>query len=86
MLLRDREDSECDMKKLVTTALIAASFVSPALAGPHRTVSPQAAAAQASAPYSADAYSVTVNGQTIGRDPDANVRLMLTRDPQTFAS
>ena len=74
------------MKKLVTTALIAASFVSPALAKSPHTVSPQAAAAQASAPSSADAYSVTVNGQTVGRDPDANVRLMLTRDPQTFPS
>ncbi len=28
-----------------------------------------------------DQYTVIVNGRIVGRDPDPNVRLMLTRDP-----
>ncbi len=75
------------MKKLVTAVLIAASVATPALAKSHHLASPQAAAAQASVPSSsADPYSVIINGQSVGRDPDANVRLMLTRDPQTYSS
>ena len=32
-----------------------------------------------------DAYTVVVNGQIVGRDPDPNVRLMLRRDPRADA-
>jgi hypothetical protein len=71
-----------DMKMLVTVFVLATLAATPAVAKQHRAISPQAAAAQASVPYdTADPYVVIVNRQVVGRDPDANVRLMLRRDP-----
>ena len=71
------------MKKLVTAFALTTLAATPAVAKQHRTISPQAAAAQASVPYdTTDPYVVIVNGQVVGRDPDANVRLMLRRDPR----
>jgi hypothetical protein len=74
------------MKKIVTAFVLATLLATPALAQKRHTISPQAAAAQASVPYNqtyptADPYTVIVNGRIVGRDPDPNVRLMLKRDP-----
>jgi hypothetical protein len=33
-----------------------------------------------------DSYTVIVNGQVVGRDPDPNVRLILRRDLKADAS
>lgn len=80
------------MKTLVTAFALATLVASPAFAAKkHRAISPEAAAAQASVPYdqsypTADIYMVIVNGRIVGRDPDPNVRLMLTRDPVADAS
>ena len=80
------------MKKLVTALILTTLVATPAFAAKKRqTISPQAAAAQASVPYdqtypTADGYTVIVNGRIIGRDPDPNVRLMLIRDPFADAS
>ena len=80
------------MKKLVTAVVLATLATTPALAAKKRhTISPQAAAAQASVPdnqynWAADGYTVVVNGRIVGRDPDPNVRLMLMRDPFADAS
>jgi hypothetical protein len=68
-----------------------ATFVaSPAFAQKRHAISPEAAAAQAYAPsdpgaLTVDPYTVVVNGQIVGRDPDPNVRLMLRRDPKADA-
>ena len=71
------------MKVLMTAFVLATLAATPAVAKQHRAISPQAAAAQASVPYdTTDPYVVIVSGQVVGRDPDANVRLMLRRDPR----
>jgi len=77
------------MKKLLSAVVLAMLVASPAFAKERRAISPQAAAAQAYAPtspYNVDSYTVIVNGQIVGRDPDPNVRLMLMRDPRADAS
>jgi hypothetical protein len=78
------------MKKLLTAFVLATLVASPALAQKRHAISPEAAAAQAYAPSGsnlpiADSYTVIVNGQIVGRDPDPNVRLMLIRDPRADA-
>jgi hypothetical protein len=79
------------MKKLLFAFVMAMLVASPALAQKRHAISPEAAAAQAYAPsdpgaLTVDPYTVVVNGQIIGRDPDPNVRLMLRRDPKADAS
>jgi hypothetical protein len=76
------------MKKLVIAFALATLVTSPAFAKKRHVISPEAAAAQAYAPSdaTADPYTVIVNGQIVGRDPDPNVRLMLRRDPKADAS
>ena len=75
------------MKKLLTAFVLVMLVASPAVAKKRHAISPDAAAAQAYAPNDhspliADSYTVIVNGQIVGRDPDPNVRLMLIRDPR----
>ena len=80
------------MKKLMTAFVLATLVATPAFAAKkHPTISPEAAAAQAYAPSGSDlstvdSYTVVVNGQIVGRDPDPNVRLMLMRDPKADAT
>jgi hypothetical protein len=79
------------MKKLVIAFVMATLVASPAFAKKRHAISPEAAAAQAYAPSDSDistvdSYTVIVNGQIVGRDPDPNVRLMLRRDPKADAS
>ena len=79
------------MKKLVIAFVMATLVASPAFAKKRHAISPEAAAAQAYAPNDSDistvdSYTVIVNGQIVGRDPDPNVRLMLRRDPKADAS
>ena len=79
------------MKKLMTAVVLATVVASPAFAKERNAISPGAAAAQAYAPsgsdlFTVDSYTVVVNGQIVGRDPDPNVRLMLRRDPMADAS
>ena len=79
------------MNKLLTATAIAVALTSPALAKKRpTTVSPEAAAAQASVPSAqdyrfADQQAVIVNGEVIGHDPNPNIRLMLLRDPKADA-
>ena len=66
-------------------------MASPAFAQKRHAISPQVAAAQAYAPSDSDistvdSYTVIVNGQIVGRDPDPNVRLKLRRDLKADAS
>jgi hypothetical protein len=68
------------MMKLVTGLALAALAISPAFAAKHaahRTATPTDAYAYAAQ----DPDVVVVDGQVVGRDPDANVRLSLRRDP-----
>jgi len=58
----------------------------PLLASPPEVAAAQAYAPSDLSPATADRYTVIVNGQIVGRDPDADVRLMLTRDPRADAS
>ena len=79
------------MKKLVIAFVMATLVASPAFAKKRHAISPEAAAAQAYASSDSDistvdSYTVIVNGQIVGRDPDPNVRLMLRRDPKADAS
>jgi sarcosine oxidase gamma subunit len=64
-----------NVKKLVTALALATIVASPAFAKSHHSGS--AAAAMAGP----DPYTVIVNGEVVGRDPDPNVRLSLMRDP-----
>ena len=78
------------MKKIVIAFVMATLVASPAFAKKRHAISPEAAAAQACAPSDSDistvdSYTVIVNGQIFGRDPDPNVRLMLRRDPKADA-
>ena len=78
------------MNKIVTGFVLAMLVSVPALSKDRTVVSPEAAAAQAFASDGqtnsvVDRYTVIVNGRIVGRDPDANVRLMLIRDPMTDA-
>jgi hypothetical protein len=80
-----------DMKKLLIAFVLATLVASPAFAKKRHAISPEAAAAFAYAPsdsgyLAVDSYTVVVNGQIVGRDPDENVRLMLLRDPKPDAS
>jgi uncharacterized protein (UPF0333 family) len=80
-----------EMKKLVIAFVMATFVASPAFSQKRHAISPEAAAAQAYAPsdpgaLTVDPYTVVVNGQIVGRDPDPNVRLMLRRDPKADAS
>jgi len=69
------------MKKLVTALALATLAASPAFAAKVKYPAPITAAAGESYAYAAmDPYTVVVNGQIVGRDPDANVRLTLKRD------
>ena len=79
------------MNKLVIAFVAATLVASPAFAKKRSALSPEAAAAQAyvpidSDPTTVDSYTVVVNGQIVGRDPDPNVRLMLQRDPKADAN
>ena len=79
------------MKKLLIAFVMVTFVASPAFAQKRHAISPEAAAAQAYAPsdpdtLTVDPYTVVVNGQIVGRDPDPNVRLMLRRDPNADAS
>ena len=79
------------MKKLLIAFVMVTFVASPAFAQKRHAISPEAAAAQAYAPSDADAltvdpYTVVVNGQIVGRDPDLNVRQILKRDPWPDAS
>ena len=79
------------MKRLAIAFMLATLVASPAFAKKRPAISPEAAAAQAYAPSDSglstvDRYTVVVNGQIVGRDPDPNVRLMLRRDPMADAS
>ena len=74
------------MKKLFTGLVLTMLMATPTFAKQKQTLPPQAAAAQAYVPSDreplvADKYAVIVNSRVVGRDPDANVRLMLKRDP-----
>ena len=74
------------MKKLFIGSVLAMLVVTPTIAKQKQTIPAQAAAAQAYVPSDSkalvtDKYTVVVNGLVTGRDPDANVRLMLRRDP-----
>jgi len=79
------------MKKLVTALVIVAAIGESAFAQTQQTtISPQAMAAQAYAPQhmgyrTGDPNLVVVNGQIIGRDPDARIRTQLLRDPKPDA-
>jgi opacity protein-like surface antigen len=84
-----------NMKKLLTTVALAMLFASPALAqtssppstgwwntrpdnsGFYAADNGSSAYAAATSGYSDDA----VNGDTVGRDPDPNIRHQLMRDP-----
>jgi hypothetical protein len=79
------------MKKLLIAFVLATLVASPAFAKKRHAISPEAAAAMAYAPgdsgyIAVDRYTVIVNGQIVGRDPDLNVRQMLKRDPWPDAS
>jgi hypothetical protein len=67
-----------DMKKLLMALTLATLATSSALAKTQHSQSPAAAAA--------DPYTVIVNGEAVGRDPDPNVRFELLRDPGLPAS
>jgi hypothetical protein len=62
------------MKKLVigTALALAALAASPTLAKTHHSGS--------SAGPAVDPYTVIVNGEVVGRDPDPNIRFQLMRD------
>lgn len=62
------------MRKLVTSAILAAIIATPALAQPGQTL-PEQPGQIATAPWDA----VVVRGKVVGKDPDANVRLNLLR-------
>ena len=79
------------MKKLVTVFVLATFVATPVFAAKKRqTVSSQAAAAQAYMPDDrnypvTDKYTVVVDGQIVGRDPDPNIRFQLLRDARLLA-
>jgi hypothetical protein len=67
------------MKFSMTALALAMLAASPAFAAsPKHASHMRATDAYAS---TLDPYTVVVGGQVIGRDPDANVRLQLRRDP-----
>jgi hypothetical protein len=68
------------MKFLMTTVALATLAASPAFAAPTKHLTHRMTADQAYAPAQ-DPDAVVVNDQVVGRDPDANVRLSLRRDP-----
>lgn len=65
------------MKKLLIALTLATLAAAPALAKTHHS--------QSSAAATADPYTVIVNGEVVGRDPDPNVRLALMRDAGLLA-
>jgi len=72
------------MKVFVAALALAALVATPAAAKSRHAISPQAAAAQASAPNGQsssffDGQAVIVNGRIVGRDPDAAIRADLLR-------
>jgi hypothetical protein len=67
------------MMKLVTGLALATLALSPAFAAKHAT-HPSAMASESYAAVQ-DPDAVVFEGQVVGRDPDANVRLSLRRDP-----
>jgi hypothetical protein len=74
------------MTKLLTTFLLAIVAATPAVAQHRHMISPQYRVLQDYAPGglsppAADSYAVIVGNRIVGRDPDPNVRLSLTRDP-----
>ena len=69
------------MKKLLIALTLATLAASSAFAKTHHLKS-SAAAASAAAD---DPYTVIVNGEVVGRDPDPNVRLELMRDAGLLA-
>jgi hypothetical protein len=68
------------MMKFVTGLALATLALSPAFAA-KRVAHPGATATDAYAYAAQDPDVVVVDGQVVGRDPDANVRLSLRRDP-----
>jgi hypothetical protein len=70
------------MKFLMTIAALATIAASPAFAATPKHTIHQQSARDAYASYPAqDPYTVVVNGQYAGRDPDPSVRMNLERDP-----
>ncbi len=68
------------MKKLLAAVALATLLTSPAFAKTHSQLS----SSENSGPYAADPAGYGddgVNGDTVGRDPDLNIRFQLTRDP-----
>lgn len=70
------------MKFLMTAAALATLIVSPAFAASKHTSHDRPASLAAYGAYAAahDPDTVVFQGQVIGRDPDANVRLQILRD------
>jgi hypothetical protein len=68
------------MVKLVTGLALATLALSPAFAAKY-AAHPAAKPTDAYAYAAQDPDAVVVDGQVVGRDPDANVRLSLRRDP-----
>jgi hypothetical protein len=68
------------MKLLITTLTLATLVAAPAFAAsPAHNAANRSAADNAYA-YASDSYTVVVDGNVVGRDPDANVRLQMRRD------
>jgi hypothetical protein len=85
------------MKKLLTTVVLATLAASPAFAAPYNRAgqtattpvpSYSAYASTRAQHYNAyasmlDRNTVAADGEVVGRDPDAGVRLQLRRDPES---
>jgi hypothetical protein len=76
------------MTKLLATFLLAMVAATPAVAQHRHMIAPQYGyealqdyAPGGFSPPAADSYAVIVGNRIVGRDPDPNVRLSLTRDP-----
>lgn len=77
------------MKTFLTTVALAALAASPAFAASHKRASQTGMAPdQAYSAYAAvpGRDVVSVNGQIAGQDPDANVRLQLRRDAESYVN
>jgi predicted TIM-barrel enzyme len=71
------------MKKLLLALALTTAAAFPAYAAKHTSHTMSSDAQNAYAMQDPDA--VIVNGEVVGRDPDATVRLMLRRDPELQA-
>ncbi|HEX5508201.1 MAG TPA: hypothetical protein VFX37_06830 [Pseudolabrys sp.] len=75
------------MKIFLTTVALAALAASPAFAASHkRAANVEASSAAAYTSFAAvPGQDVVTDDQIVGRDPDANVRLQLLRDADSYA-